>query len=130
MADRFTYVPMIGLLIALAWGTASLPQRIGAARRMLLVAAGAVVIVCAVAARAQAAHWENSLTLWEHAARVTPGSYIAHENLGQALRERGRLDEALASYQRARSLAPAHSPGYLAVIDNSIGLVLARQGRT
>ena len=129
MADRFMYVPMIGLLIAAAWGARPLLSRTAGGGMLPALAAG-LVIVWTVAARAQAAHWENSLTLWEHAARVTPGSYIAHENLGQALRERGRLDEALASYERARSLAPAHSPGYLAVIDNSIGLVLTRQGRT
>jgi len=120
MADRFTYVPMIGLLIALAWSV----------RPRLAPAGALLIVVWAIAARSQATHWENSLTLWEHAARVTPQSYIAHENLGQALREQGRLDEALASYERALSLAPARSPGYTAVINNSIGLVLTREGRT
>jgi protein O-mannosyl-transferase len=129
MADRFMYVPMIGLLIAVAWGAGAVLDRIGASTRALPAIAVAVVIACAMAARSQAAHWENSLTLWEHAARVTPASYIAHENLGQALRERGRLDEALASYERALALAPAHSSGYAAVINNSIGLVLTRQDR-
>jgi protein O-mannosyl-transferase len=129
MADRFMYVPMIGLLIALAWGAGPLLSRIRMRGPALRIAAGAIVLAWAIAARAQAAHWENSLTLWEHAARVTPRSYIAHENLGQALRERGRLEEALASYERALALAPAHSPGYVAVINNSIGLVLTRQDR-
>ncbi|HET7698403.1 MAG TPA: tetratricopeptide repeat protein [Vicinamibacterales bacterium] len=130
IADRFTYVPMIGLAIAAAWGAPPLVNRIRSHTRALPAAAAVLVVVWTIAARAQAAHWENSLTLWEHAARVTPRSYIAHENLGQALRERGRLHEALASYERALALAPAHSPGYVAVINNSIGLVLARQGRT
>jgi protein O-mannosyl-transferase len=119
MADRFMYVPMIGLLIAIAWLT---PRR-------LWPAAIPIVLACTIAARAQAAHWENSIELWSHAARVTPESYIAHENLGQALRERGQLDAALASYQRALALAPSHSPGYIAVINNSIGMVLTRQER-
>ena len=130
MADRFMYVPMIGLLIAVAWGAGPLLDRIGVRGRFgLRAAALALVIACAIVARGQAAHWQSSLTLWEHAARVTPASYIAHENLGQALRELGRLDESRASYERARTLAPAHSPGYVAVIDNSLGLVLTRQGR-
>ena len=130
MADRFMYVPMTGLLIALAWGARPLLDWIGV-RGEGALRAGAIAIVaaCAIVARAQAAHWENSLTLWEHAARVTPDSYIAHENLGQALRERGRLDEARRSYERALALAPARSPAYAAVIRNSIGLVLTRQGR-
>lgn len=129
MADRFMYVPMIGVLIAVAWGAGPVLAASGANRRSLPIAAAAITVVFAVMARAQAATWENSLTLWEHAARVTPRSYIAHENLGQALRERGRLDEARASYERALAVAPAHSPAYIAVINNSIGLVLTRQGR-
>jgi tetratricopeptide (TPR) repeat protein len=128
MADRFMYVPLIGLTIAIAWGVPAVFSRTGVSNRVLAPVAIAVIAVWAVASRAQAAHWENSLTLWQHAAAVTPRSYIAHENLGQALRERGRLDEALASYERALALAPAHSPGYVAVINNSIGLVLTRQG--
>jgi tetratricopeptide (TPR) repeat protein len=129
MADRFMYVPMIGLTIAAAWGAQPLFAFLSGGSGALPVAAAALVMVWTVASRAQAAHWENSLTLWEHAARVTPHSYIAHENLGQALRERGRLDEALASYERALATAPARSPGYIAVINNSLGLVLTRQGR-
>lgn len=130
MADRFMYVPMIGLLIAASWGARPLLRHFGVRHESpLRAAAVAVVLVGAIAARAQAAHWENSLTLWSHATRVTPESYIAHENLGQALREAGRLEEARASYERALALAPARSPAYAAVINNSIGLVLARQGR-
>src|SRR4029077_6349285 len=92
-------------------------------------AAVAVVLACAVTARAQAAHWENSVDLWSHAARVAQRIYTAHENLGQALRERGQLEESKASYARALQLTPANSPGYAAVIHNSIGMVLTRQGR-
>ena len=77
MADRFMYIPMIGLLMAAAWAVpAILPGRMAVVR-----AAGiAVVVASAVAAHAQVAHWENSLTLWEHATRVTPDSYIAYQN--------------------------------------------------
>jgi tetratricopeptide (TPR) repeat protein len=125
MADRFMYVPMIGILLMVAWGLPRVVPRVP-----LAVAATVVVAVCALAARVQASHWQNSIALWSHATRVTPRSYIAHENLGQALRERGQLDEAKASYERALALAPPRSPGYLAVIHNSIGMVLTRQGLT
>ena len=131
MADRFMYVPMIGLLIAGAWGAQPMLERLGITRSWgLRAGALAIVTVCAIAARAQAAHWENSEALWSHATRVTPGSYIAHENLGQALREAGRLEEARASYERALAVAPPRSPAYAAVINNSLGLVLTRQGKT
>ena len=130
MADRFMYVPMIGILVMVAWGVPALVERRGLPAASLAAGALAIVVACAIAARAQAAHWEDSVMLWQHAARVTPESYIAHENLGQALRERGQLDEAKASYERALANAPSHSPGYIAVIQNSIGMVLTRQGKT
>jgi tetratricopeptide (TPR) repeat protein len=130
MADRFMYVPMIGILVMAAWGVPALVERRGVQGSWLAPTALALVAACAIAARAQTAHWEDSVRLWQHAARVTPESYIAHENLGQALRERGQLDEAKASYERALAHAPSRSPGYLAVIQNSLGMVLTRQGKT
>jgi len=131
MADRFMYVPMIGLLVIAAWGVPELGARLApGGRRLIPAAAIAVVLACALTARAQVAHWEDSLTLWEHAVRVTPESHIAHENLGQALRDLGRFDEAKASYERALVHAPAGFQGYLAVIHNSLGMVLTRQGKT
>ncbi len=129
IADRFMYVPMIGLLTVVSWGVFDLVERWGGAVRWVPMAASAVVVASAITARAQVEHWTDSVTLWEHATRATPDSYIAFENLGQALRERGQLEEAAANYQRALALAPAGSPAYQAVIYNSLGLVVTRQGR-
>ena len=131
MADRFMYVPMIGLLLMVAWGVPDLATGL-TPRGSRLIPAGAVALVAAsaIAARAQVAHWSDSVSLWEHATRATPESYVAYENLGQALRERGRLEEARASYQKALEHAPARAPGYLAVIHNSLGMVLTREGKT
>jgi tetratricopeptide (TPR) repeat protein len=129
VADRFMYVPMIGLLIVISWGVPELLARWRPVWRFLPAAAAGLVVASATAARAQVEHWSDSVMLWEHATRVTPDSYIAFENLGQALRERGRLEEAAVDYQRALALAPEGSPAYQAVIHNSLGLVLTRQGR-
>jgi protein O-mannosyl-transferase len=130
MADRFMYIPMIGILVMAAWGLPELLETITVRRSWLLPAGASVMVAaCAIASRAQTAHWEDSVTLWQHATRVTPESYIAHENLGQALRERGRLDEAEASYERAIVHAPPRSPAYLAVIHNSLGMVLTRKDK-
>ena len=124
MADRFNYVPMIGLLLAATWTAAEyVPPRAA------WPAGVAIVLALAVTARAQVVHWSDSVTLWQHAARVTDGNYIAHENLGQALRERGQLDAARDEYLIALSMAPARAPGYEAVIHNSLGMVFMRQGR-
>jgi tetratricopeptide (TPR) repeat protein len=129
MADRFMYVPIVGLFIVVAWGV---PDLVGIRRQrrwILTPAAILLIAVCTVTARAQVEHWSDSVALWEHGTRVTPDSYIAFENLGQALRERGQLEEATVNYRRALALSPAGSPAYQAVIHNSLGLVLTRQGR-
>ena len=123
MADRFVYVPMIGLLLMAAWVRVTLPVRAKAA------AATVLVIALAVSAHAQAAHWQNSLALWEHAARVTDDNYIAYENMGQALREQGQLEAARARYEQALRLAPDNAPNLQAVLFNDLGLVLTREGR-
>jgi tetratricopeptide (TPR) repeat protein len=131
MADRFMYVPMIGLLVIVAWGVPEIVER-QTTHGSWLVAIGAIVLVAAsaVAAHAQTAHWSDSIALWQHATRVTPNSYIAFENLGQALRETGQLEASRRNYEQALVLAPARSPGYAAVIHNSLGLVLTREGNT
>ena len=131
MADRFMYVPMIGLLVIAAWGVPDVVNRWMPRRSWLMpIGAMAIVAASAIAAHAQTAHWSDSIALWEHGTRVTPESYIAYENLGQALRERGDLERSRQNYERALSLAPARSPGYGAVIHNSLGLVLTREGTT
>ncbi|HYT73905.1 MAG TPA: tetratricopeptide repeat protein [Vicinamibacterales bacterium] len=132
MADRFMYVPMIGLLMIVAWTVQGWPTADGSqlmARGLRLMAVS-LVVGFAVTARAQAAHWADSLTLWQHAARVVPDNYIAYENMGQALRERGQLEDALESYKKALTMIPSHSPALEAMIRNDLGLVLTRQGKS
>jgi Flp pilus assembly protein TadD len=129
MADRFMYVPMIGLLFIAAWGGRELLDRAGLVPRAIQIIALTLIVALAVTARAQTLQWSDSVTLWRHAARVTEHNYIAYENLGQALRERGDLEEARMNYEQALRLAPQQSPGYEAVIHNSLGLVLTRQGK-
>ena len=119
------YIPMIGVLIILAWGVPELVKRAAVQTAAAVVAVG----VCTVVAHAQVEHWADAIALWEHGTRATPDSYIAFENLGQALRERGAYEESIASYEKALALAPPRSPGYLGVIHNSIGLVLTRQAK-
>ena len=129
-ADRFMYVPIVGLFIVLAWGGRDLLRRAALPPRAIAAVASVLVIGAAWMARAQAATWADSVTLWRHAAAVTERNYIAYENMGQAQREKGLLAEAEANYRKALDLAPAHSPGYEAVIHNSLAMVLEREGRT
>ena len=128
-ADRFMYVPIVGLFIVVAWGGRVLLRRFALPPRAIAAVASILVIAAAWMARAQAATWADSVTLWRHAAAVTERNYIAYENMGQALREKGQLAEAEANYRKALELAPAHSPGYEAVIHNSLAMVLERESK-
>jgi Flp pilus assembly protein TadD len=126
-ADRFVYLPILGPLVVLAWGA---PIAIPAwdKRPVLAIATAGVVAVLSIAAREQVGIWVDSVTLWQHAAAVTEGNYLAHEKLGDALRDRGDYAGALRQYDDARRLAPTASPAYAAMIDNAVGLVLTRMG--
>jgi tetratricopeptide (TPR) repeat protein len=101
-ADRYTYIPMVGIAIIAAWGAGEL---LGRAPRVLAAALGtaAIVAFCVVTIH-QLAYWQNSTTLFEHAIAVTRNNYVAYNNLGLALRAQGRLDEALSNYRRAAAI--------------------------
>jgi tetratricopeptide (TPR) repeat protein len=128
MADRFMYVPLIGVAVIVAWGAPVIANRL-VPDAAIAIAALAAVLACAGAARAQVLHWHDSMALWEHATEVTTGNYLAYENLGQALRERGDLERSREQYERALALAPAGSTAYAAVIHNSLGMVLLREDK-
>ena len=95
-ADRYMYLPMVGLSIMLAWGLAEVLKR-----RVAISAAIARCLACAVLCEAQIQYWRNSETLFRHALDVTSGNYLAHHNLGVALADEGRFPEAIEQYQAA-----------------------------
>jgi tetratricopeptide (TPR) repeat protein len=97
-ADRYTYVPLIGVFVAVAW---SLP---GARRPWAAGACSAVLLAAALAARAQVAVWRDSRSLFQHAADVVPDNWLAHKNLGVELFQAGDLPRALRSFEAALRL--------------------------
>jgi tetratricopeptide (TPR) repeat protein len=101
-ADRYTYVPLIGLSIAVAWGASSLVRRY----RWLTIPVAIWACALCAATFIQASTWRNSTTLFEHALAVTQGNYVAHNNLGVALRHAGRRPEAFAHFEEAIRLWP------------------------
>jgi Flp pilus assembly protein TadD len=102
LADRYAYLPTIGLYVLVAWGVRDLLARAGKGARGA-VFAGAVVVLVALAltTRAQIAHWRDSEALWRRAVAVTRNNYVAHNALGLALQRSGQLDEAEAQFQAA-----------------------------
>jgi tetratricopeptide (TPR) repeat protein len=119
-ADRYTYVPLLGIFIALAWGARDLLAR----RRPALLAAGAaaaaLLAVCTVLTWQQLPCWRNSRALWERDLAVTPESGIGHQGLARALERAGEIEEARRHYAAAAALDPSVHTGY--------GLFLARHG--
>ena len=101
-ADRYTYLPQIGLYLLLTWGAADVLQRVNY-RRVLLASAVAVITgALAVLAHAQVKHWRSSETLWRHTLAVAPNNAVAHTNLGNLLPAR----EAIAEYEKAIAADP------------------------
>jgi protein O-mannosyl-transferase len=124
MADRYTYVPLIGLFLIAVWGAWDLLAR-WPVRRVILPVAASVVIACyAVMARAQVGCWANSEALWQHARNVDPANYYAHNALGALASDAGRLSEAIGYFSETIRLAPDYPEAY-----NNLGLMYAREGR-
>jgi len=124
MADRYTYIPLIGLFILVAWGVPDLLVRWRLRRIALPTAAGLVIAACAIAARGQVQYWESGTALWTHALEVTTGNYVAHTDLGVVLARQGRTDEAIREFREALRIKPGYADGH-----NKLGRALAEQGR-
>jgi tetratricopeptide (TPR) repeat protein len=124
MADRYTYVPLIGLFIMAAWGVPELMEKWHHRRAALGVSAALVLFALMTCARLQLRHWKNSIALLSHTHAVTAPSYLVHNNLGSALNELGKYDEAIAHYTEALRIRPnVAEPHY------NLGTALARQGK-
>jgi Flp pilus assembly protein TadD len=106
MADRFAYVSLIGLFVLVVWGAADLAQRWRIGNGIRGAAAGVALVSCIVTTSLQLRHWENSITLFEHATRVTTNSFVAHNNLSMALLRANRPDEAEVHIREALRILP------------------------
>jgi len=106
-ADRYTYLPLTGLFIVIAWGIGAWRDRAGSRLRLALPAVCvAVIVACGVAARAQVAYWRDATTLWQRASDVVPDNYRAHLSLGMLLVAEGRSSEAFDDLQKAVRIEP------------------------
>ena len=123
MADRYTYVPAIGLFVAVAWGVAALAARRPAPRGLAMAAA---VLLVALAARTvvQLRAWRDSASLFAATIAAVPDSWVAHYNLGNAWMAAGRTAEAEAEFSETVRLRPRFARGH-----NNLGDALDALGR-
>jgi tetratricopeptide (TPR) repeat protein len=127
MADRYFYIPSIGLLIALVFGLADVAKMRRVSRRVGSSAAviGVVLLVLGALTNAQIQRWHDSVTLFQHTLAVTPPNLPIEYNLAHVMGEQGRYDEAAAHFDKALQIKPDFFDGLL-----NMGITLARQGRT
>jgi Flp pilus assembly protein TadD len=124
MADRHSYLPSLGGLIAVVWGVHELTRRWRLQVKALSVVAGAVVVLLLAMTRQQIGYWKDSETLFRHALEVTENNDVAHNGVGIALGRKGQLDEAISHFQEAIRLNPNHADDY-----NSLGAALGKKGQ-
>lgn len=106
MADRYTYIPLIGVFVTVAWGGKELAGRRSGARFISGVVAAVLLATCLVMTGRQLRYWQNSETLCRHAIAVTTNNYLAHFNLGLALMDEGKTDAAVKQMYEAVNIAP------------------------
>ena len=124
MADRYTYVPLIGIFVAASWGLADLVKENRVLRRAAAGAAAAALAALFVVTRVHAGYWVDTETLFRHALAVTSGNWLAHDCLGLALSSKGRIQEAIVHYREALK----YDTGY-ADIHNNLAMALNATGR-
>jgi protein O-mannosyl-transferase len=111
-ADRYTYLPQIGLYVALTWLVADWCAD-WRHRQLLLGACSAVILAALIiCARAQTSYWRDSESLWTHTLACTTDNLIAHNNLGEALVEKGSLDDAIAQFRIALQIKPDYATAH------------------
>jgi Flp pilus assembly protein TadD len=124
MADRYTYVPLIGLFIMVAWGVPHAVRNLHYAQSSLASASALLLVVLMVCTSLQIKHWQNGLTLFEHTLRVTSNNSQIHNNLGNVFTKKGRLQEAISHYTKALEIDPNYAAAH-----SNLGVALADQGR-
>jgi Flp pilus assembly protein TadD len=123
MADRFMYLPAIGLILATIWGLQDLTKLWRYQSLAASLAAAGAAVLCLVLTRAQIGYWKDTETLFRHALQVTEHNYVAHNNLGTALDKQGRWDEALSEFRQSLQAKPDYPEAL-----NNLGVALDRQG--
>jgi Flp pilus assembly protein TadD len=123
MADRYTYIPLIGIFLSLVWGLWELFCRLRHGKAAFGVVSVTALVLFTVITQVQVGFWKNSETLFRHAIKVTKNNYMAHNNLGVVLLDKGDVEGAIREYQEALRMKPMF---YLAHFN--LGLAYTKKG--
>jgi len=123
-ADRYTYLPGIGLVLAGTWAVADWSAGWKHRREALGGLMAAVIVAFAACAWTQTGYWKDNETLWPHTLACTTSNYVAHYDFGIALDTKGKVDEAISQYEAALQIQPAYG-----VAHNNLGIDLGKKGR-
>lgn len=123
-ADRYTYLPLIGLFIMILWGVADLTKGWRYQRLTAALAAGTILGTLSILTWRQVGLWRDNLTLYEHTLAITSNNYLIQTNLGLALSKSGRVPEAIEHLNEALRIEPNYFEA-----ENSLGAVLAENKR-
>ena len=124
MADRYAYIPLIGVFVMIVWSAADAVERAKLPLACKIVPAALVLTSLVVVAYRQTGYWQSDLDLWGHTLAVTKNNFVAEDQFGGALVQLGRTDEAYLHFVRAARLAPADP-----VSHTNIGFYLYQHGR-
>ena len=123
MADRYTYLPSIGVFIMVAWGVVELSAKWRYGKIVSVTLAGLSLVGLLMCTRTQVKHWRSSLTLCKHAIEVTEDNFLMHVNLGLALYSQGHVDEANSHYLTALQIKPGSPKAH-----NNLAVLMLEQG--
>jgi Flp pilus assembly protein TadD len=124
MADRYTYVPLIGLFIMIVWGIHDILKKWPHRNTVFTVFAGLLFSILAIVTWAQVKHWQNSITLFKHTLEVTSENSLMHYDLGVIMLRQGRYSDAIAHLSESLRIEPDDADAH-----NNLGIALGRQGK-
>ena len=124
IADRFAYVPLIGLFVVIAWGVPDLVARWRYKKIVLATTATVLLLIFTAASRSQNRYWANNIALFKHSLDVTNDNDVAHQKLGEALAAQGKTDEAIRHYYEALRIKPDLVAAHL-----NLGVALREEGK-
>jgi Tfp pilus assembly protein PilF len=110
MADRYAYLPFIGIFCMLVWGISNLVSERPDSKRLVAAGALLVLVIFGVMARGQVGYWRNSEILWNHTLQVTERNFVAHDSLAEVFLDQNRFPEACSHFQLSVNIFPDDMP--------------------